>query len=392
MRLGKRKATAMNMPRKLLSTGFILFALVVCCRISTVSAATFIWTGNINSNWTVSGNWSPTVVPGSTDTAIIPTSGVANPPAVSTAGVTVGSLTINTGQELVLGRDLTIVTMLTLAGGDVQTGASLLILGPNATATRTGGQVFGSMQKQYSGPSSFLFPVGTSTGYAPVDTTVTAGSGNLTITAMQGFPSVIGANHSIQRFWRLSGSGITVNLVFNYLQADVTGTEANYRILRISGTTAVSFINNCAATTPCVDTTANTATIKGVQNFSDWTVGESLTPTAAPATISGRVLAGSGGRPFRLVEVQLQNATTGATSITHTDAKGRFVFPSVPTGEGYVLTATHPGYSFNPGSQLIELIGDRTIPDMVGIPSGSPARRAPQTRSPTTPATDDQRR
>jgi len=97
-----------------------------------------------------------------------------------------------------------------------------------------------------------------------------------------------------KRYWTLTeGGNITANLTFSYLDPlDIMGTEANYRLIRVTGGTPVSFINNCPvppAGFACVDTAANTALINGVTEFSDWTVGETSAPTAAPASISGRV-------------------------------------------------------------------------------------------------------
>ena len=100
---------------------------------------------------------------------------------------------------------------------------------------------------------------------------------------------------------------MTVNLVFNYLDpTDIAGNESNYQIIRVSGSTATGFPNNCGAGSPCVNTAANTATINGVSNFSDWTLGESTTPAPTPT-----------GRPAFTPMVRVNSA--GAVAVTYYD-------------------------------------------------------------------------
>jgi hypothetical protein len=272
--------------------------------------------------------------------------------------------------------NLSINGSLTLTAGTLATGASTIFMGPAATLSRTSGFVVGNLQKQFGGPGAFTYAVGTANGYSPVDVTVTAGAGSLTIAANQGPPPVIAPGSSIQRYWTLNGGGVTTNLVFNYLDGDVMGNEANYRIIRISGGEAISFLNNCGAGSPCVNPAANTATINGVQNFSDWTVGESLAPTAAPADLSGHVTATPGGRPFRGIEVSVRNLRTGEVRTTRTDAKGRYVFTGLQTGVDYLVTPVRPGYTFTPGALLISLNSAVSNSDFVvgPEPSLSPAR------------------
>src|SRR4029077_17856999 len=109
------------------------------------------------------------------------------------------------------------------------------------------------------------YPVGTAGAFSPVDATVTAGSGQLTVTAKTGTapatPPLVTAN-TLQRYWDLNGSGITVDVTWHYLQTDVNGIEANYRIIRVPASgTPISVPNGSpcpGAGSPCVDTTANT--------------------------------------------------------------------------------------------------------------------------------------
>jgi hypothetical protein len=85
----------------------------------------------------------------------------------------------------------------------------------------------------------------------------------------------------LQEYWTLTKVGtLTADLTFNYLQSDVAGNEANYRIVVVESGNATSFPNACPSGNFCVNTAANTATAKGVSSFSDWTVAEPNAPTA----------------------------------------------------------------------------------------------------------------
>lgn len=293
------------------------------------------------------------------------------------------NLTVNrttaTG-NITLGNAVGIYGVLTLTAGTVTNGNNVIEMNTPATMTRTNGYVIGAMQKDFNATGSFTFPVGTASGYYPVDANVTAGPGSLLVRPIASAEPTLNPTHSLGRYWILNGTGITTNLVFHYLDGDVNGNEATYRIIRVSSGTAITFPNACPAA-PCVDTAANTATINGVNHFSNWTVGEPLAPTAAPAELSGHVFASPGGRPMRGVEVRLQNLTTGAVAVTLTDAKGRYTFPSVDTGVDYLVTPLKPGYSFGPASQLLTHSGSIGTVDFIATPDPGLAPAKP-TRPP----------
>jgi len=82
-------------------------------------AAAYTWTGTVSTAWNDSGNWNPSGVPGSTDDVTIPGTGVPNEPTISSADVTIKSLTIQSGRTLTLSGNRT----LTLAGNFSNEGA-----------------------------------------------------------------------------------------------------------------------------------------------------------------------------------------------------------------------------------------------------------------------------
>ena len=187
-----------------------------------------------------------------------------------------------------------------LVNGVLITNGNTLFFSPTGSAVRTTSDptnefVVGTITKQaISG--SFSFPVGHSSGYTPLDIANASGGGDFTVLAQDGSGTGLDPNHSLAEFWTLSATGsVTLDLTFNYLPADVNGDESQYRIIRIENGTAVTF----GLSVPGVsyDTVNHKATLTGVSQFSDWTLGESVTPTAvnldhftATATSGGTLL------------------------------------------------------------------------------------------------------
>src|SRR6185295_4417997 len=124
------------------------------------------------------------------------------------------------------------------------------------------GYVDGNLRKGYSAAASKLFEVGTANGYSPVTVNVTAGTfpATFSVKAVQGpQPNVGDPAKALQRYWKLSGAGVTADLTFNYLDpTDIPGTatEANFAI----------FKNDTSGTYPggTVTPATNTANITGV--------------------------------------------------------------------------------------------------------------------------------
>jgi hypothetical protein len=115
--------------------------------------------------------------------------------------------------------------------------------------------------------------------YSPLDAKNTTGAGSLTVQAKEpGLPAISGAN-KLQRYWTLSGAGITTDLTFHYrggapLTGDVNGNEGNYVVFKYDG-------NLTQPPTQTVNTGNHTATVTSVNSFSSWTLAE---PSAVPGT------------------------------------------------------------------------------------------------------------
>jgi len=169
--------------------------------------------------------------------------------------------------------------------------------------------------------------------------------------------------NSLQRYWTLTGSGITANVTFHYLQSDVLGFEQYYKTVRVTGTTATILPNQppCpGAGQVCVDPTANTIFVGGLTSFSNWSATE-LLPTSTGVVVGGRVVTnkgiGLGG-----VLMTLRDADGNAVTTT-TDASGFYTFEDVPAGETYTLTPQLKLFNFTP--QVI-VVDDDTEVNFVG--------------------------
>ncbi len=196
-----------------------------------------------------------------------------------------GNLIVNNPAGVSLNSNVSVSGNLTLNGGNVTTGANTLTLSTSpSSVNRTSGHVIGNLAKFYNAPTNFTFPVGTNNGYSPVGINITsAGLGGtvMTVRAVETNQPTLPPSTSLSRYWALSssnGTGVTANLTFNYLQPDVMGSEANYRIIRVNGSTAINFPHN--PPNVVIDTANNTASINGVTEFSDWTLGEPSSATA----------------------------------------------------------------------------------------------------------------
>ena len=80
-------------------------------------------------------------------------------------------------------------------------------------------------------------------------------------------------------------------------------------------------------------------------------------PTAGPATVRGRVV-NRNGQGISGARVSLTDENGNSRSVT-TNSLGYFTFTDVPSGETYILSATHRMYSFSP--QAIGVNEDLTV-------------------------------
>jgi hypothetical protein len=184
------------------------------------------------------------------------------------------STTINSGTTLALSRKLLL--------GMIQPNNSLFMTVNGGLTGSASGYLIGNEKRPYTAPATFTYHVGTINAYSPMDANVTAGTGDLTVAAVQGTQPLLTPATSLKRYWRLTeGGSITADMTFHYKDPlDIMGNESDYRIIAVDGSNATSFPNNCPSGDACVDTAGNTATIKSISDFSDWTLGAPAAPTA----------------------------------------------------------------------------------------------------------------
>ena len=304
-----------------------------------------VWTGAVSNDWNNGANWSSSGTPGASDSAVIPSTGVLNDP-FNTTNASVGSLQIGTGRIIDTGPNTLTVT----------TCSPTAVTGGNSTSF-----VKGNLTRCVNGSGAYVFPVGTANGFSPVSLTGIVGTGNFNVIANQAFLTGTDTTKSIQRNWGLTPlAGVTqANITLTYLDADVPGTanEANFRFTRRNGLGTASF-------TPSVANTAtNTFTLNNVTAFSTWSLGV-LVPTAAPASISGRVLT-STGRSIPNAIVTLTDAS-GVSRTARSNTFGYYTFSNVQSGQSYILQASARLYTFAP--RAINLTDDLTGFDITAEP------------------------
>jgi len=160
----------------------------------------------------------------------------------------------------------------------VVTGANTIT--NDGTVARTNAYVRGNLSRNFAATGTYTYHVGDG-GYSPVAASVTAGTGSLTVQAVgTAQPNIPNPSKALSRHWKLTGTGVTSDLTFTYLDpVDIPGTatEANFVIMKYDG----SFTQPGGS----VNAAANTATIAGVTSFSDWTLADP-TSLVAPGVLA----------------------------------------------------------------------------------------------------------
>jgi hypothetical protein len=214
-----------------------------------------IGAGNTSGNWTNNG----TLTQGTSTVTFTGTS--ATPAIGGTTATTFNNVVINkASNNLTINTTPTVNGTLTFTNGDIVTGLNRVILGTAATiATPSANSyVVGTLQKNYLAGAALSyfagnnFPVGDANNFTPVNisagTTTTAGS--LTVSTLTPdhpqvttpIPSTgIDANNSVNRYWRINNSGLTIgtaiSATFTFVAADVDAgaNTANFICQRYDG-------------------------------------------------------------------------------------------------------------------------------------------------------------
>ncbi|MCU1268138.1 MAG: hypothetical protein JWM21_4456 [Acidobacteria bacterium] len=186
-------------------------------------------------------------------------------------------------------------------------------------------------------------PPATPATSSPSSVSVNQPSVNVTIT---------GTSASGSGFYDPGANLATPALPFSHISASVTGvtvnsvsyTDPTHVTLNLSTVGASPGPKNVTITNP--DGQSMTGT--GILNVSG--------PSAAPATVSGRIITGA-GTPVGGVTIHL----SGSSSLTSiTDGNGDYRFSNVDTGGFYTITPELANYHFSPANRSFSLVGDKT--------------------------------
>lgn len=293
----------------------------------------------------------------STGTFTVNLNGAAEQHISGASAIAFENLTVNNTAGVVLDRDVTVDKALTLTSGRVDAEDFALSLASGATVSGGGGTsyVLGYVAKDLTAAGNFTFPVGTNSGYSPVNVNVTSvqSPSKLSVAAFNGVGPGVEPANSVARFWNIIEEGdVTANLTFSYREADVTtsAAEASFSLVKKDGNSAPVVV--CTGN-GCIDAAANTASAAGVANFSRWAIGVPLAPSSAEASVTGRVLAADGrgtGNAFLTIV-----GSVGHVRYAISNQFGYFSFRGLAVGEVYTISIRSKQYEFTPSVRVITL-------------------------------------
>lgn len=283
------------------------------------------------------------------------------------SGGTIDVSVVDTFENVVLGDGWTLGGNATVIGalalnGILNTGAGKITLGCKGSVSAAGASsyVVGTLEKVFCVPGSFTYPVGTtpdgalagipSSEYSPFTADVTAGDAgsSLTVTAVDGVMAGSDPLESASRYWNVTETGnLTADISFTYLNSDAAGDESGFDVLRRSGTvTEVVFGGT-------VNPANNTATATGVTNFSSWAAGN-LAPTAANASVEGRVATAS-GQGIRNAAVVISGGGLAEPRTVRTGQFGVYRFGDLPVGHTYIVSVVSDRFRFPVPARVLAL-------------------------------------
>lgn len=224
---------------------------------------------SLTGNWSNSGTFAAengTIIFNGTGTQIISNS----------AGETFKHLTVNkTSGDVQLVNNITVNGNLTLTSGDLDMNGDTVSLGGSAVVSETAGNtvkgngiITGTMS--LNAPSS-VNPFG-------LGATISSAANLGTTTITRGHAVQTGGSQtSISRYYDISptnNSGLNATLVFAYDQSELNGKIESELVFfkSIDGGTSWAAVNGT------VDTSSNTVSVTGINDFSRWTLGSASAP------------------------------------------------------------------------------------------------------------------
>ncbi len=262
-------------------------------------------------------------------------------------------LVLNNSNGAILGTDEQVNNTLTLTSGNVFINTHDLIFGTSASAVAPGtftntnmivANTSGHVRKQYSADGDFLFPVGDSSNYTPIDLNVTAaayGSADAGVNITKAkHPNNANTNNYLNRYWSVALRDMTspsYSVIANYVTSDVTGSDALMSMGAYHG--MLPWLKYDAANTGTLTLTT------GAKAVTDTIVDFTGITTAAPTVVSSpdvRICIPAGAAPLAASsptgDTVLTYTWSPADGLTATTGMTTVATPSVTTT--YTLTIT----------------------------------------------------
>ncbi len=260
----------------------------------------------------------------------------------------------NSGNLTIAGGDLTVNSSLQMVAGHVITGTNTLAFACNASVAGAGSGLYvdGQVKKTFCTPGVFSFPVG-SNDYTPVTANVTAvvNPSSLTARSFGTRLSPFTAATAIARNWDITKVGtLTADLSFTFLPGDNPGGLTDLRVWREE---SGGVVTNLCPGGPCIAGTL-LGPANGVSTFSRWTGAGPLAPSAATASISGRVTTAD-GRGIRNALVVLTGNGLSQPLVISTGSFGYYRFDGLAVGETYIATVNAKRFAFSSPARVLSL-------------------------------------
>lgn len=302
----------------------------------------------------------------------------SNNPATLNNGYAIGSASIQGGNYDVLN-----VLSGSLAGnvvintnfsytGIITSSSATLRIGCNATLDtgNTSKFINATIIKDFCSTQTFIYPLGNTpvaplseegselgvvSYYTPVTVNVTSVVNPSSLTASVTDQKMVGtdAANSISRYWTLTETGsITANLTFQYDASDVTGNESAFKVIKNEGGNTTLYPGST------INTVNHTASVTGISDFSLWSAG-ALTPTAANASISGRVLTAD-GQGIRNAVMTISGGNLTEPRLILTGSFGYYKFDDLEAGQTYIINIKSKRYVFTNPTTVITVQDDVT--------------------------------
>ncbi len=261
-----------------------------------------------------------------------------------------GNLTLNSAKDVTMISVMDITGILTFQGKMLDIGNNLLILSSTSTGSIVGNSATSyirsdgltsdaGVRKSYPASAhDFTFPIGCPSKYVPVRINVTANTAPGTVTVIpvnsKHYCTTDPGDYQLMFYWHVTStgfSGLTVTHVYNYLQADVHGTENQY----IGG----RYFNGAWTQGTAVNTSQNLITFAGVSYLDgEYTAGypseflTTLTYYSRNATLGG---------PWTTLTTWSTVSHAGAAATTYPNGQ------NVIIASGHTVTATGTGHRAN---------------------------------------------